>query len=883
MIAAIAALAISCNNRLEFSDDVSVGGNKLDLSVWCASPETRADQTKRGEDVYNENALTSIDYFIYPENSTLETAAVAHGRWTPDAGTTFTSSKIVDMGSYQAQYGTKGYVFMLANVPADFVSGNESVNALFALPVPVTTFGQTTENGKFRPQDSFVMISKERVSFTLSNSDIVKVSVPLSRRAAKISLDIKIAKWFTEYRYTGGDKTHGTYVQTWYPNLGNVQVYLLNYTDTGDMKGTPTSVSETTKFASYKRKAYIPSVTEDGGSIVVDVTDGVTHEVAASLVTGNPFYSYPSQWQSKDVYAPFLKVIVEWTSYIEDRLPTSTQPGDQKEMKQINKEFYYKITIPNELDLKSNNWYKIDLDLSVLGGEADDAIVSIPGNYSVVAWSDPDDAMGGDLNSGRYLTVGGNKKQVKEGSIVYETFEAYGDKVDIPIITSHPFEVENVSSTYPTFVGPDYDDGHLTYTSDDSASAEGYNFKITPSGDYTYLSLEHNRVKGVNSTGFDAKDVAPITYTFKIKHTDNDGYYRYIKVIQYPAIFAQLKPGGNVFVDGYFFFQDSAPFTGNLVREGTFTLNNKTPGYTGYGYRSKPSSGNQINERQDKNYSYSNATALATPYGSIRYDGGLPQKMTLVTVTAFDSNSSSYEVSIAYNNRYGTRDGQDHSGGNPRAPLPGYSPEKTETYDYIIADPRENASWTSLDNYLSSNNGTSPWNNVSSIKVGSRNNPNYIAPAFMISSRWGRPGGTFLDTLEGAEKRCATYQEAGFPAGRWRLPTEAEIYFIYTLQGLGLVDELFSGDSGNYGYWASSGRLFDRQTDETQGGAGRFHGKAMFVENNAPENTGASNSQMKRHGSVRCVYDYWYWGPQSQQTNQNKFYPSPTQTVVAGY
>lgn len=827
MIAAFAALAISCNNRLEFSDRVSEGGGKLDLSVWCVSPETRADQTKEGEDIYNENALTSIDYFIYPENSTLETPAVAHGRWTPETGTKFSSSKVVDMGTYQAQYGTKGYVFMLANVPADFVSGSESVNALLDLPVPVTTFGQVDQTGKFKPQDSFVMISKERVGFTLSNSEVVKVSVPLSRRAAKITLDIKMAKWFTEYRYTGGDKTHGTYVQTWYPNMESVQVYLLNYTDLGDMKGTPTSVSEVTKFASYRRTAYIPSIDEDGGSIVVDVTDGVTHEVAASKVSGNPFYSYPSKWESKDVYAPFIKVIVKWSSYHEDVLPTETQPGDKKSLIQANKEFYYKITIPDELDLKSNNWYKINLELSVLGGEADDAVVSIPGTYSVVAWSDPDEAMGGDLNSGRYLTVSGNKKQVKEGNIVYETFEAYGDKIDIPIITSHPFEVVNASSTYPTFIDP-YTDGALTYSTD---SSEEDNYTITPSQDMTYVSLEHIRVKGVNEQSYAAKDLAPITYTFKIQHEDADDYYRYIRVIQYPAIYADLIEGGDVFINGYFQYQSARPASGfSGLTERNYNFGNN---YSKRGFRSD-------------NAQNQSSTMTTVDYGGIAYDGKLPRKMTLITVTAF-TNASQYYESLG-------------------------DPQKT----YIIGDPRQqNKTWNSLNRRVSSRNGDSygytNWSSdeISAIKVGTNieGKENIIAPALLISSRWGRPGTGYPESLEIAEKRCATYQEAGYPAGRWRLPTEAEIYFIYTLQDKGLVDGLFSSDinSQNFGYYASSGRVFDRHRINQDGGEG--YGGIAYANRFTP------GPYSGKPVSVRCVYDYWYW--EEQDKIQNTYNPKP--------
>jgi hypothetical protein len=838
-IVALAALTISCNNLLEPADVALGDGNTLDLSAWCVSSQTRAD-SEDNDNEYNENALVSIDYFIYTKNSTYSSAAVAHDRWT--LSTTEKASKVVSMGAYQAQYGVEGHVFMVANLPEGTVTGNESVTALRALPVPETNFKQTGSDNKFKAQDSFVMISEDWVDFTLSQTETVSVSVPLSRRAAKISIEINIAKWYNEIHYT--DKTQeGTYKQTWYPNIRDIQVYMQNFTNEGTLDGTPIPVSQVGSFVGrYERDAFI-STAEDMGRTVAFTTD-VT--VPATTVTGTPFYSYPSCWESKDVNAPFLKVILKWSSYDEGG-PISNVPATHGTQKVIDKEFYYKITIPNQLELKSNNWYKINLDLAVLGSEADDATVTIPGTYSIVAWSDPDEAMGGDLNSGRYLTVGGNKTQEKVGNIVYETFVAYSDKVEIPIITSHPFEVVGTpSSDYDTFKSP-YTVGHLTY----GTSADGTSFKITPSDDYTYLTLEHNRVKSINSTSFEAKDVAPITYTFQIKHTDNSNYNRYIKVIQYPSIYVSQIDGGNVFLDGYFQCLTSIPDSFGYAG----TVNKTDNGYTISGYQSRGFNGTVWNYNSTVNSnayrtgdnSQHNTTPgngnhnyVMTPYGPLTYDGKLPRKMTLVTVSAFDSSSSTYTISSA-----------------------GSSSNK---FEYLIADPRSSQNWTTnahLIPYLTSqstansNNMThTAWTEAQekAIKVGTRTK-NFIAPAFLISSRWNRPGeqGTYPQTLEQAEQRCATYQEAGFPAGRWRLPTEAEIFFVYTLQNKNLVDGLFTGGTSSYGYWASSGNDF---------GYRQATGSESFVSHNNTTNR-----------SIRCVYDYWYWG--DERVDDNKFTPKP--------
>ena len=87
-------------------------------------------------------------------------------------------------------------------------------------------------------------------------------------------------------------------------------------------------------------------------------------------------------------------------------------------------------------------------------------------------------------------------------------------------------------------------------------------------------------------------------------------------------------------------------------------------------------------------------------------------------------------------------------------------------------------------------------------------------------------------THEGAAMRCASYQEDGYPAGRWRLPTTAEVLFVIELQAAESIQNLFFG--GNYYYSAS--HSIRCQT----------HGVTI----SAPQS----------NGSVRCVYDEWYWG-----------------------
>jgi hypothetical protein len=169
---------------------------------------------------------------------------------------------------------------------------------------------------------------------------------------------------------------------------------------------------------------------------------------------------------------------------------------------------------------------------------------------------------------------------------------------------------------------------------------------------------------------------------------------------------------------------------------------------------------------------------------------------------------------------------------------------------YLIADPREVSGWNSSDlvPYWSGtyNNGSAvAWDDdiVREIRIGTTSVPNLIAPKVLVSSRWGRTvdwgsdarnATTYLVDFETAQKRCATYQEAGYPAGRWRLPTEAEIIFMAQLQSNGLISTLYSG--GGYNATAS--------------------GTIIGVNNNTVSYWSTNHTL----NSMRCVYDLWYWG-----------------------
>ena len=125
---------------------------------------------------------------------------------------------------------------------------------------------------------------------------------------------------------------------------------------------------------------------------------------------------------------------------------------------------------------------------------------------------------------------------------------------------------------------------------------------------------------------------------------------------------------------------------------------------------------------------------------------------------------------------------------------------------------------------------------------------NMIAPKLRVASSYGVCSTGISE--DNARIRCAGYQEDGIPAGRWRLPTSAEVRYICTLSSLGRIPYLFGNaedaldpithenifHEDSY-YWTANGRIRVNNGE-----------KEVELVN--------SGSQM----SVRCVYDEWYWG-----------------------
>lgn len=185
-----------------------------------------------------------------------------------------------------------------------------------------------------------------------------------------------------------------------------------------------------------------------------------------------------------------------------------------------------------------------------------------------------------------------------------------------------------------------------------------------------------------------------------------------------------------------------------------------------------------------------------------------------------------------------------------------------KTSDYVIADTRSKT----INNVFSSASSSSESSNVlnedNTINTTNQRGLSYyyptddsenykeaIAPIIVVASSRGV---CYNISKAQALNRCASYQENGRPAGRWRVPTFGEVKFIMELSGKKFIPRLFgypnttNGNTSNY--WTASGVV--------KVGNGNNYTVA--------ESLGVSEAP------VRCVYDEWYWGdsriPEGQRT-----------------
>lgn len=812
------------------SSETGIPDHCIEITLGGLRPALTTKASSRGADAYNENLVKSVDCFFYPNGASSSDAvfvalgrgaeAVAEGDSTVyKVKVFFTDADAIRM------FGDKNSgtceLYVICNAPLSY-SGHTDVPTLKELVVENDFTAQTI-------QASFVMSADALATVTLTtdaqDNRTASGRIKVSRSAAKIQFFLNIPAEFE-------DESH----QVWEPALdAGVSIDMSNAVKRGKVDGDYTV--QTADYVSFGSRA-------------------VTELAAGDLITGHelykythiPFYSYPCAWSDLSDYATTVVFRIAWR--------IQGESGYQWKKYQLS---------PNisTLNLERNKYYRTFVNVQSLGGADKESLVVIPEcDYEIIPWMNEGASGGGqgivpgELITYKYLVMDHPDQTINNETTVYFSY-----------VSSSPIssvEITSISYYDNTQANPEQSQNvNSTITADEATvSTNAGNITVNKSNP-GYVTFYH------------ALDDMYSAITINATVTNEDGCTQNVSVVQNPSIsLIRETQAGDVFVNGYFSRVSGANYatsyypydsrnTQYLRYNGYYYQNNgngwqyynRTPNLSGgqwvdvgdgYAYYMYPSStqfyhctSQWASGSQQITDGY-NSTTQSGSYGTVlgalyNLNESIDRNFytTLVTVSSFNDQNDYYIAN-----------------GNP--------------VHYRIGDPRVKASttytgatsWTQASNfykYLSFSGSTEQyiaWSQPEDILITSQleKDRDVIAPRLLVSSGLNANSGLTFDI---AVKRGATYQEAGYPAGRWRLPSEAEIAFIVARQRDGVIPNLYATDTY---YWSGSGRLVYVPANSSTP-------ISFYTESEGQSLSGDTTF------SCRFVYDLWYWGDDPSTTS----------------
>ena len=291
-------------------------------------------------------------------------------------------------------------------------------------------------------------------------------------------------------------------------------------------------------------------------------------------------------------------------------------------------------------------------------------------------------------------------------------------------------------------------------------------------------------------------DFTPYEYTITIQHKNNIDFKETIPITQYPAMYATADPNS-----------DSTNGGGNNDDNGFVWVNGYQGSYYSYGFMGQP-----------------------TPkYDQSNFDDAEGQ------------TSEDLDATSMYTLTFTTLQGTDYILGDPRTRDPKI-PQDRNKNDFI---------WASAPALSAPTPRTIMYYYPTDATIGQgEDSPTYnmVAPKIRVCSAYGQINTNGARRYyENAVGRCASYQEDGYPAGRWRLPTAAEFAIINTMSNKELIPAIFQE---GLDYWCAQGY-------------GKYEDGKVTI-------TPGESDYGSTRVSIRCVYDEWYWGSERALTEDAK-------------
>ena len=781
--------------------------NCITLKICNSSLKTKVD--REGNDI--ENTINTLDFYFFPQGAT-ESNSTFYKRVTFENGVKesvdvhlyITEAEFKQIFPYNGQHNC--VVFVIANLPADALPQEGAPTTLQALKSIHLENDFIDANGNPVVPASFVMHGENTLTRSSDKDNSVTGEVTLYRAASKITLRLKLPDHILVPKYDSDgnlfvDQSGNAVNEVWTPEFSASGA-------TGGIAGTFVSlrngVSADCLAAEYNPQPADYFNTQNVGSFTWQSSVQSSSSCAIHTYTCDAtFYSYSSKWDSGDMYAPCFILQIPWKNN------SASNPQYVTHYYQVQVNSYGK-------ELAPNYWYDLTLNVGVLGSTVATLPLEIKSlSYEVLDWStimtvfDREEEEF-ELDEWQYLIIDESKVEMNNTNTGTFYFDA-----------SHPLawnlewpnEDEMTDEKY-NFLINDFDALERQYNSTtkyasyylDCSTTDPY-AKCLNSGD---LNLINNGCFSETGRKFtftipdritdqsDLKIYSPVYVHVKVwldmddddELDDNEKDYVYHLTFVYsPPLFIEPDTSTiySVFVNGRHRHGTDIEHGSHNLGKASGTTNNNADGMSMYII-------SVSNFNKDNTFKW--RAKAGDQYVDTSYIIGDPRSRTPMNFASYNMTNNWVKDQIPFNNNWTTYN-QNVRNGKGRS-LQYYYPTSTDEEAFRI-----------------------------------------IAPKFRISSYYG--GYSNNCTPEGAMLRCASYQEDGYPAGRWRVPTTAEVQYVIMLQKEEVIVELFYN---NNWYYSASQQIQD---------SGEVR----------------ANSDDKDHNdairsSVRCVYDEWYWGSEKE-------------------
>ena len=883
MVTLLSGLLSSCSeDNLATQEGTPSGYMTLYIQVGDAATRAEVD----GEDYYNENAIKTVDLFFFNPAATESTPSikVGHFNFTNTKGTATCSVKI-SLDDIPALFdaNNKCRVYAAVNCAATTRLGSATIATLNNI-----TIGTAAATGGFNTntrQADFVMYGNSDDVTYEKSSNSATGTIKVKRVAAKIRVAVHIEDALYQDKASGtilqpdANETQaafqarmdaaiagGAAINKWTPELTNMQAYIVNGVNNARLDGqfkdsegndllNPihyfTAPTGSTGLMLRDPARTYPDIAEKPTGLPASPTyDDMTFTHYNWL----PFYTYPNAWKNAadEEYGTYLTVVVPWMNV-----------NDNNSTYQAT---YYQVPVTRDVtEIQSNHYYRIRLNIGVIGSFTSTEPLEIEASYDIEPWGEENIDI--DINDIRYLVVN------------QTTWNMDGEEsITIPFYSSHDVKVVDVKVTYFNFNDTWNEQGWYSGKVHERTFDESVNERTKTynggEGVYSYsidqqnktLTFNHpfigwneysnnGRILNTNANASptyfikneNERVITPYEIEITIRHTDqNEGTQFEEKIIihQKPSIYIEAEHnngganssgrGGNIytFVNGNNYGTNTA--TTNVVAnewDNVYTLtdstgtNNNPNMYVIHITQLSPEEGKiytlgdpralerNINLTDDSFKKNAQGAYLVNPetrWGNSSFTNNtFARRSTFIWAT---SRTGTGSLLFPYSYTYITSMYQKPNNvGTNTTSLNGYTNNQNNLYYYYPADETKD-------------------------KVGTKED--FIAPTFRVASSFGK---TAWMSKESARLRCASYQEYGYPAGRWRVPTKAEIKYIVNLSAEGKIPVLFgnTADPTNEAtYWSSTGAV------------------GVVAATNVVRDIPDTDIELK---GVRCVYDDWYW------------------------